>query len=164
MMILISGANQSGKSRYAESVVAQLPQPRYYIATMVAQTAENRQRIEKHRLQRAELGFQTLELPWQLDQAQIEPDSVVLLEDVSNLLANGIFSYGGTREQALQQILHLRNRCGTLLAVTISGLEAQAYAGETAAYIQDLAWLNSQLLRAADQAAELRNGMPVPVK
>ena len=49
MMILIEGANGSGKSAFAETLVTDWPGDRYYIATMVAETAQNRERIKKHR-------------------------------------------------------------------------------------------------------------------
>lgn len=155
MMILISGANGSGKSAFAESLVTELPGKRYYIATMVAQTKENHARIKKHRSQRSGLGFQTLELPWQLEKAEVDADALVLLEDVSNLLGNGLFSHGGTREQALERILDLHKRCGVLVCVTIGGLSEKGYSGETAAYIRDLQWLNDRLLEEADEAYEM---------
>lgn len=155
MMILISGGNGSGKSAFAESLVNDFPGKRFYIATMDAQTADNRRRVEKHRRQRAGLDFTTLELPWQLSRARVEGGSVVLLEDVSNLLANGLFAHGGTKEDALRQILDLEQRCGVLLAVTISGLPERDYSGETADYIRDLNWLNGQLRETADEVYEM---------
>lgn len=161
MMILISGGNGSGKSLYAEQLASGLPMPRYYLATMVSQNEENRQRIEKHRRQREGLGFHTLEIPWRVSAADLPEDALVLLEDVSNLLANCIFSAGGTAQQALEEVLVLGRRCRYLLAVTISGLPEADYHGETAAYIRDLNWLNQQLLEAADGAVELRAGQPV---
>jgi len=155
MMILISGSNGSGKSAFAESLVTELPGKRYYIATMVAQTKDNHARIKKHRSQRSGLDFQTLELPWQLEKAKVDADALVLLEDVSNLLGNGLFAHGGTREQALEQIMALHRRCGVLICVTIGGLSEKGYSGETADYIRDLQWLNAQLLEVADEAYEM---------
>ena len=155
MMILITGANGSGKSAFAESLVTELPGDRYYIATMVAQTKDNQERIKKHRAQRAGLGFKTVERPWGLEQLRVPRDSLVLLEDVSNLLGNGLFHHKGTKEQALQQILDLQSRCGALICVTIGGLTEKGYSGETAAYIRDLNWLNDRLLEEADEAYEM---------
>ena len=161
MMILISGGNGSGKSAFAECLAAKIDLPRYYIATMVCQSEENVQRIEKHRRQRAGLGFQTVEEPCRVSRTAVPADSLVLLEDVSNLLGNLIFREGGTAEAALQEILSLREACRVLVAVTISGLTEDGYDGETAAYIRDMNWLNEQLLAQADLAAELQNGQPV---
>ena len=161
MITLVAGGNGSGKSRYAEAQIAETQGPRVYIATMVSQNEENRQRIEKHRRQRAGLDFTTVEEPWQVSTVPVPEGAVVLLEDVSNLLANLVFSANGTREQALAEISRLADRCGQLVLVTITGLDANGYHGETAAYIRDLDWLNDRLAQMADQVIEMRDGEPV---
>ncbi len=160
-LLLISGGNGSGKSRYAESIVAKTAGPRYYIATMQPKTEDNHRRIVKHRHQREGLGFITLEQPTQVGTAPVTADSVVLLEDVSNLLANTIFDAGGSMEDALQDILTLQGKCKLLVAVTIAGLSPDGYDGETAAYIADMNTLNKQLLALADAAVTMENHCPV---
>ena len=102
-LILISGKNDSGKSRFAESLIRRIPGERFYIAAMRPCTGENYRRIEAHRRQRQDMHFQTLELPLDVDLAAVTPDSVVLLEDVSNLLANLFFERGEGREEALRE-------------------------------------------------------------
>ncbi len=159
-LILISGPNGSGKSRFAEALVSRTAGPRYYIATMEPQTEENRRRVEKHRAQRAGLGFTTLELPWGVGEAAVDRQSVVLLEDVSNLLGNLMFRRGEDGEAAYGEIRALSRRCALLVAVTISGLNAGDYTGETAGYIHALNALNGRLFRYAQAAAELENGVP----
>lgn len=160
-LLLISGGNGSGKSRYAEDFIAKTTGKRYYIATMEPQTEENHRRIQKHLAQRAGLNFVTLELPTQVGTAPVTADSVVLLEDVSNLLANTIFSACGCAEDVWQDVLALRKRCRLLVAVTISGLSTQGYTGETAAYIDDLNTLNQQLFDLADAAVTMKENNPV---
>ena len=161
MMILISGSNGSGKSLFAEKLAATVALPRYYIATMVSQNAENDQRIEKHRRQRAGLGFTTFEIPCHAGQAEVSSDSLVLLEDASNLLANLVFTEQGTVRDALDEIEALRDKCRCLFVVTISGLDETAYDGETADYIRSMEQLNEHLLSMADAAVELVNRKPV---
>lgn len=160
-MVLISGGNGSGKSRYAEELVSKTTGPRHYIATMQPQTEDNFRRVKKHIVQREGLNFTTWELPIHIDQAEIQPNGVVLLEDVSNLLGNTIFSQAGNREDVLGEILALRNQCSLLIAVTIGGLSSKAYQGETAAYIEDLNSLNESLFALADAAATMVSGSPV---
>ena len=116
-LIMISGANGSGKSRYAERIVARTAGERYYIATMRPCSEENLQRIEKHREQRKDLQFTTLECPYQVGAAAVERDGVVLLEDVSNLLANAMFERGGDEASVYADIEALCSRC-RLLAPT----------------------------------------------
>ena len=160
-MILIFGPNSSGKSRFAEELAAKTRGDRYYIATMIPQAEENLRRIEKHRKQRAGLGFTTLELPYQVMQADVTADSVVLLEDAANLLANSIFERNGDSAQVCQEICALTERCRLLIVVTISGLRADGYTGETAAYIDAVNRLNCELLDKSAAAAELMDGVPV---
>lgn len=161
MMMLISGGNGSGKSAFAEQLISAAAGPRYYVATMAPETPDNRQRIEKHRRQRAGLDFVTVEEPCDVGSAPVAADAVVLLEDVSNLLGSWLFVRKGTREQTLEEILTLSRRCRHLLVVTISGLCADDYDGETAEYIHALNWLNTQLFDCADAAVTLAEGKPV---
>lgn len=160
-LVLISGANNSGKSLYAEELIAQMTGPRYYVATMRPCTDENHRRIEKHRAQRRGLGFQTLEYPHQVGDAPVTADGVVLLEDVSNLLANAIFEKGGDAAGVFQDICALRDRCRVLVAVTIAGLQDEGYDAMTAAYINGLNQINRELLACADVAVTMQDRLPV---
>ena len=163
-LIMISGANGSGKSRYAERIVARTIGERYYIATMRPCSEENLQRIEKHREQRKDLQFTTLECPYQVGTAAVERDGVVLLEDVSNLLANAMFERGGDEASVYADIEALCSRCRLLVAVTITGLRADGYDGETAAYIRALNGLNQRLYDRAAAAVAMKDGAPFAEK
>ena len=163
-LILVSGSNDSGKSLFAEELISRFDAARYYIATMKPQTQENHQRIEKHRRQREHLQCKTLELPFEVAHAALEATSVVLLEDVSNLLANVLFEKYGSAAAVLEDILQLKERCQCLVAVTISGYCKEDYDGETAAYIRELNNINQLLFLAADTAYEMNNHQAVCVK
>ena len=161
MMILLLGSNSSGKSLYAEQLIAAVERPRYYIATLMAQNEENYRRVEKHRRQREGLSFTTIEEPCFVGNAAVTANSVVLLEDAANLLGNLIFTAGGTTEQAAAEIRMLRQRCCHLLVVSITGLCADGYEGETADYIRAMEQLNAQLSVEADAVVEMQNGVPI---
>ena len=163
-LILVSGSNDSGKSLFAEELISRCDGPRYYIATMKPQTAENHQRIEKHRRQRKHLHCETLELPFEVANAPLKENSVVLLEDVSNLLANVLFEKKGSGSAVLNDILQLKQRCQLLVAVTISGYREEDYDGETAAYVRELNHINQQLFQAADIAYEMNHRQAFCVK
>ncbi|HWR23800.1 MAG TPA: bifunctional adenosylcobinamide kinase/adenosylcobinamide-phosphate guanylyltransferase [Feifaniaceae bacterium] len=160
MLTLIMGENGSGKSAYAESLVCRAGGTRYYIATMISHGAAGAARVEKHLRQREGMGFTTLELPYAVGGAAIPPGAAVLLEDVSNLLGNRIFGRGGTETEVLADITELQKRCRVLVAVTIGGLDASAYDGETRGYIEALNALNAALFGLADTVVELRDGVP----
>ena len=159
-LILIAGANDSGKSLYGEQLAAGFDGPKFYIATMIPQTEENHLRIEKHRQQRAGMGFQTLELPYMVSDASVTENGVVLLEDVSNLLANAVFEKKRDMECVFRDICALRDRCRCVIAVTISGLCAEGFDGGTTAYINALNELNQKLYDHADAAITMRDRMP----
>ena len=66
----------------------------YYLATMQSgDNPETRKRIERHRMMRNEKGFLTIEKSYDIQDSldQMEQEASVLLEDLSNLLANEIF-------------------------------------------------------------------------
>lgn len=158
---VILGPNGSGKSLYAEDLAVSSGSKRLYIATMVPQNQENRQRIEKHRQQRRGKDFITIEEPLCMSCVPVSGDNVILLEDVSNLVANRIFgTHPGTYKPVLEDILTLAGRCKTLIAVSISGMKAEEYDGETAEYIRTLNELNAQLIRHASLAVEMIDGLP----
>ncbi len=163
-IVLITGPNGSGKSVFAESLIAKTQGERFYLATMQDQDGYNQQRIEKHRRQRAGLGFTTIEEPFSVAAAPVSPESVVLLEDASNLLANNIFEKHGSGDAVLQDILQLARRCRALYIVAITGLSAEGYDGETASYIHAIDQLNQALAQTADVVVELQQGQPVCVK
>ncbi len=70
-----------------------------YLATMDASDRESRKRIEKHIKMREGNGYRLIEMPKDLKQAEhiISPGSFVLIEDITNLCANEMFS-GDLRE------------------------------------------------------------------
>lgn len=152
---LILGPNSSGKSKYAEDVAVASGSKLVYLATMVSQNEENVKRIEKHRLQRQGKGFETIEAAWNIDAIPVDKDAVVLLEDASNLVANGIFIHGADAKQAYEQILGLAGKCKKLIIVSIGGLSAEGYDAETADYINQLNWLNGKLEEVAIDTVEM---------
>ena len=161
IFVLISGSNNSGKSLYAEQLIAKTAGERYYIATMRPCTEDNHRRIEKHRAQRQGLGFDTLECPYQIGDVSVSSDGVVLLEDVSNLLANAMFEKGGSSESVFRDICALADRCRILVVVTIAGLKDDGYDEETVAYINGLNKINQKLFDKASVAISMREGTPV---
>ena len=82
---LVLGGARSGKSRYAEGLIAPQPPPWLYIATAQGCDAEMRERIARHRARRAS-AWQTLEAPHDLASAlATAPASVPLLVDCLTL-------------------------------------------------------------------------------
>ena len=100
MIYLILGGSASGKSEYAEKLSVRLKEDTraagIYLATM-KRSASAEERIRKHVRRRRGLGFETLENETlDISKADMDKlrDSVVLLEDLPNLLANRMFGRG----------------------------------------------------------------------
>ena len=153
---LILGPNNSGKSLFAEKLVVETANlHRIYLATMVPQTQENNERIKKHILQREGKGFQTIEEPWNIHNLDIPENSVVLLEDASNLLANGIFIHHSNVEECYHRIITLAKASKKLIIVNIDGLTEGNYDEETNNYIRQLNELNRMLESIAANCIKL---------
>ena len=68
----------------------------------------------------AGMGFTTFEKGLEIRELPLETDSLVLLEDVSNLLVNHIFVGNGSLNDAFEDICAILDRCRVCIAVTIS--------------------------------------------
>ena len=126
MIILIYGGSGSGKSEFAEDYVCATPfDNRFYLATMNATDRESKLRIKKHRNQRKGKGFITLEHPMDVDEALTEIDrikapefftnesleggSIILLECMSNLVANEMFRDGLIKSELIDGLKKMRD-------------------------------------------------------
>ena len=171
MIHLVTGGARSGKSTWAEEQIRQIPHgTRIYIATMdPGDDPDNHRRIAKHRSQRADKGFQTIECPVGLDAVVLPEDSVVLLECLTNLVANEMFDETGTvsdpTERVLEGISALRGQCYALIVVTNEvGCGGQTYDEGTEAYIHVIGHVNAMLASAADVVVEVVCGIPISLK
>ena len=164
MTALILGPNGSGKSAFAEKLAARLSTgTMYYIATMIPYGEEGLARVEKHRKQRESMGFITVEKPFCVSEITILPEDVALLEDVSNLLSNALFTPNDIN--VFNDITALCGSCRDIVLVSIDGLTAlPEYDDETCAYIASLNRLNGRLADFADFVVKMRDGEPVVVK
>ena len=165
MTILLTGGSGCGKSTLAEKIIAASPEKsRVYIATMQVYDEESVRRVTRHRAQRADKGFRTVECPKDLAGAAVEEGSAVLLEDLPNLLANEMFD-GGDPDRILPALRALAARCGTLVIVTNDVFaDGVAYPASTDGYLRRLAVINAGAARLADCAAEVVYSIPVVLK
>ena len=109
MKIFISGGCKNGKSSYAQHYAKHLAkeQPLYYIATMKPVDREDEDRIARHRLERAGLGFSTIEQYLDIEKITDKCGSgaSILLDSLTALLANEMFLESGViNENAAQKI------------------------------------------------------------
>jgi len=165
MIVLVTGGSGCGKSTWAEKLVASLPlEKRVYIATMQVYDDESVRRVARHRAQRADKGFVTIECEKDLSSAQIEEGSIVLLEDLVNLMANEMFD-GGDVKRIVPALKELSQKCRHLVMVTndvfSDGID---YDESTQEYLRQLAEINCQAAELADTVVEVVYSIPVCVK
>ncbi len=171
MLLLITGGSASGKSALAEQAAAALTAGRVaYVATMQALDAESRARVARHREMRGGRGFDTLESPLALPEpAALAPYDTLLLECVSNLLANRIYGCGQTPEAAARYVSEsIADAAGWLPNMVVVTNEVFSDGGrydpDTAAYIEALGQVNRGLARRADAVVEAVCGISVFIK
>ncbi|MBV9538227.1 MAG: bifunctional adenosylcobinamide kinase/adenosylcobinamide-phosphate guanylyltransferase [Acidisphaera sp.] len=86
-LTFVLGGARSGKSRYAESLLARHAAPWTYIATAEAHDEEMRARIAEHRRRRGE-GWRTREAPLALSTALAEDAAPALVDCLTLWLSN----------------------------------------------------------------------------
>lgn len=170
MLYIITGGSGSGKSAYAENLILKLgDEKRYYIATMHPFDRESYRRIDRHRAMRADKGFVTIEKYTNLEEIVISKDADVLLECMSNLVANEMYEENGAGEDTVDAVLEavrvLKSKAKNLIIVTneISS-DCQQYSEETLKYMKYLGEINCALAKEADMVTEVVYGIPVHIK
>ena len=176
MITLIMGGSGSGKSAYAEDyVLTQAGESlKYYIATMQIYDAEGQRKVERHRKLRAGKGFITIEQPTDIAESvsgingETGKNSIALLECMSNLVANEMFSgeqmpdVDTVVEEIVQGIASLTSQLSHLVIVSNNVFEdGIEYDETTLRYIEALGRINTRLAEMADHVVEVVVGIPV---
>ena len=165
MSTYISGGCKNGKSFYAQRVARAGGKPLYYIATMIPHDDEDLARIRRHRNERAGWGFETLECGRDilrcLDRA--DPEGSFLLDSVTALLSNEMFTAGGVDTDAPRRIAealeHFIDRApNTVLVSDYIFSDALLYDSLTEAYRRGLAGIDRRLAARCDNVIEVVGG------
>ena len=202
MLHIVYGGSASGKSSYAESFAMSLQGEGrlLYIATMYPYKwntteidPETMQRIERHRAMRADKGFDTVECYRHVEHIVAKRQDVLLLECMSNLLANEMYleqdsDDGGLAEtmsevekagvgmsetlspvskKIVQALVDLSTRVQDVVIVTndvFSDGGSLTYDESTREYVKNLAEINCALARVAETVTEVVCGIPVIVR
>ncbi len=189
MLHIVYGGSASGKSSYAESFAMSLQGEGrlLYIATMYPYKwntteidPETMQRIERHRAMRADKGFDTVECYRHVEHIVAKRQDVLLLECMSNLLANEMYlepdSNAGSdmaetmspvSNKIVQALIDLSTRVQDVVIVTndvFSDGGSLTYDESTREYVKNLAEINCALARVAETVTEVVCGIPVIVK
>jgi len=181
MLYLVTGGSGSGKSEYAENLAVRLRHrpgfgtgKLYYVATMYSCDRECDERIARHRLMRRDKGFSTIECSCGISSVQACGKDVLLLECMSNLLANEMYLPEGAikdrgdkaeeqmEENVIKPLLELAERAGELVVVTNEVFsDGVRYDSESEKYRSLLGKSNAMLAAQAAAVTEVVFTIPV---
>lgn len=145
-----------------------------YVATMFPyHDEESRRRIARHRQQRAGKGFSTLECFCGAERIAAEPGDVLLLDCMSNLLANEMYLEEGSvkdrgnlagrqaEEAIVKPLLSLGTRAELVVVTNEVFSDGALYDAESMMYIALLGLINTRLAERAAQVTEVVCGIPL---
>ncbi len=197
MLIFIYGGSASGKSSYAQKRLCELAesygaertygslseraghpectkggsQPdKTYLATMIDDGQEAKERIAAHRKNRENMGFTTVECPRHIGAAAKMCGRFVLLEAISNLLANEMFAEEvserldtkDSAERILSDVARLHQAAEVLVVVSDDIFaDGTVYDEATECYRRTLGRLHRRIAAEADKVVEVVCGIPV---
>ena len=180
---LVTGGARSGKSSFAETLVADRGQNIAYIATARAFDAEMEDRIAKHRLQRPS-SWQTFEAPTdpsQIVAAQGNRVDTLLLDCMTVMITNRILSHAIDWDQpAISRLNEIEadvldevqallsaaaNSRADLVAVTNEVGYGIVPISPLSRFFRDCAGrVNQRMAAAADKVYLVVSGIPVQIK
>lgn len=163
MKIFLAGGSKSGKSSLAQRLAKKLACDRlFYIATMSPHDQEDYIRITNHIKDREGMGFVTLEQPIRICEClkTVSYDDTFLLDSITSLLANEMFSGSHPDFDAYERIIHdTKLLCdGAANAVIVSDYifsDAICYDKITESYKKSLGLINRSIASASDVVIEM---------
>lgn len=181
MIIVIQGGSGSGKSAYAEEKAVALSKESiarhgpalYYLATMRPFDTEAQKKVERHQQMRLGKGFMTIEQPVCIEAAagQMKAQATVLLECMSNLVANEMFadSVPSGRGEVAARIINGLSAVAKIvehvIIVTNNIFEDGIIYDEiTKQYMDALALVNREICKMADEVTEVVVGIPLSIR
>lgn len=172
-LIFISGGVRSGKSAYAESIVRTAGSNRkIYLASGQAHDEEMKRRIERHRTDRQEDGWHTIEQAYRMDSVlgEMLPGDGVLWDCVTTWLANELYEGWETGSVCAEKPGCMEQKWNSLQKTILQMLETVDLLTVVSNEVLDdfvrdelyQSWLGRihiWLVQQADQALEMENGM-----
>jgi adenosylcobinamide kinase/adenosylcobinamide-phosphate guanylyltransferase len=177
MIILITGGIKSGKSRRALDVALEWQFPISFIATAEILDGEMKERIARHREERAKLaagsnsatsgGFVTIEEPLELDRAVTAAGERAVVDCIP-MWVNNLMYY--KREDDFSRLLEafIASMCANMrnciVVTNETGLGNVPFDEATRRYNLLLAEANRKIAAAADRVEFMVSGIPLKVK
>lgn len=164
-LTFVLGGARSGKSRYAESLIANVPPPWIYVATAEAIDAEMAERIAAHRARRG-TSWRTIEAPRDLAAALAASGKRPVLIDCLTLWLSNILLAESDIEaeiKRLEQILNASTMPMVLVANEVGyGIVPDYPLGRRFRDLQGV--LNQRMAACADRVVLVVAGLPLAIK
>ena len=162
---LVLGGARSGKSRYAESLMAALPPPWIYVATAEAGDAEMAERIAAHRARRGP-NWRTIEVLANLDRELADHRAEPVLVDCLTLWLSKLLLDDGALEDEMVRVeksLLLATAPKVLVSNEVgAGIVPEHPLGRRFRDLQGI--LNQRVATLADRVVLMVAGLPLVVK
>jgi adenosylcobinamide kinase/adenosylcobinamide-phosphate guanylyltransferase len=165
LLTFVLGGARSGKSRYAEGLIAAAPPPWIYIATAGAHDAEMAERIAQHRARRSN-NWQTLEAPNDLAETLASaPKGPILLDCLTLWLSNRMLAGADIDAEFDRLEQALARRAGPIALVANEVGFGIVPDNALARRFRDLQGsLNQRVAATADRVILMVAGLPLIVK
>lgn len=165
-LTFILGAAASGKSAYAEQLVAATDAPRVYLATSQVHDAEMQTKVDDHIAARGD-GWTTVECPFDLAEAlmRVREDEVALVDCATMWLSNQMLADHDI-EAETQKLLQALATCKGRVVI-VSNEVGMGIVPENALarrFRNAQGKLNQTLAAASDTAILVAAGLPVVLK
>lgn len=162
---LVLGGARSGKSRYAEALVADLPPPWIYVATGRAGDEEMRRRIAAHRARRNR-SWRTVEAPVALGEVLDAAGAAPVLVDCLTLWLTNLLLGEHEIEAAVRALEEaLDRRAGpTVLVGNEVGLGIVPENALARRFRDEAGLLHQRLAARADHVVLVAAGLPLVLK
>jgi len=163
-LTLVLGGARSGKSRYAEELIARTEPPWTYVATAEAHDEEMRQRIAHHQARR-QVGWETLDAPFELAGTIAALTAPALIDCLTLWLSNVMLAGRDIEEETARLLQAMRHTPVPLVAVSNEvgmGLVPETPLGR--AFRDAQGRLNQRVAAVADRVVFVAAGLPLNLK
>ena len=165
-LTLVTGGARSGKSRYAESLIAASPPPWLYVATAQADDAEMAARIAAHQARRGS-DWKIIEVPYDLAGAfsSVPAATAVLVDCLTLWLSNCMLADANLDEESNRLADALARHPGRIVLVTNEVGSGIVPDNALARRFQDQQGrLNQRIAALADRVVLVVAGLPLVLK
>lgn len=166
-IILITGGQRSGKSRYGQQMALSLSAHPVYLATSRIWDEEHRRRIERHKSERGS-EWTNIEEEKELSNHALT-DRVVLIDCITLWATNYFFDLQSDTENALAELKKefdkLTEQDAVFIFVTNEIGMGEMSQNEIQRKFADLqGWLNQYIASKSDEAYLMVSGIPMKIK